>query len=196
MAAKDPDRHNAGLLFAVAGAVMFLSISLAEALFPGYSVHENAISDLAATTANTSPLVEAAGLVWGSCWLLGSYLLLRGSGRRGLMAVYLLPGIGVLTAILSPENVNVAVHSVGAVLAFVPGGFVLLLSFRLIRSELKYVAPVLGLTTLLGVAVEFGGYYSTLVQVTLGPGGAERIIVYPILAWLMIFGGYLSASDN
>jgi hypothetical protein len=44
----------------------------------------------------------------------------------------------------------------------------------------------------LGVIVEFGGYYSPLVQTTLGPGGAERIIVYPLLAWLMGFGGYLS----
>jgi hypothetical membrane protein len=186
--------RTAGLLYMLAGTVMFLAISLAEALYPGYSVHTNAISDLAATTANTSVLVEAAGLVWGVGWLAGSYLLLRDTGRRGLMALFLLPGVGVLLAIGSPENVNVAIHSVGAIVAFVPGGIALIFSARLIRSNLRYLAVILGALSLLGVIIEFGGYYSTLVQVSLGPGGAERIIVYPLLAWLMAFGGYLSGS--
>lgn len=175
---------------------MFLGISLSETLYPNYSVHANAISDLAATTALTSPLAETAGLIWGFGWLVGSYLLLRDTGRRGLLALYLLPGVGVLLAIFSPENVDIAIHSVGAILAFVPGAIVLLLSFRLIGSKLRYLALALGLATLLGVSLEFGAYYSSLVQVTLGPGGTERIIVYPILAWLMLFGGYLSAGEK
>ena len=82
----------------------------------------------------------------------------------------------------------------GAVVAFVPGGIALIFSSRLIRSNLKYLALALGALSLVGVVVEFGGYYSPLVQTTLGPGGAERIIVYPLLAWLMSFGGYLSGS--
>lgn len=109
------------------------------------------------------------------------------------MVVYLLPGIGVLLAILSPENVNIAIHSVGAVVAFVPGAIAVILSYRLIQTELKYLALILGVTSLVGVILEFGAYYSYLVQQVLGPGGTERIIVYPILVWLMIFGGYLSA---
>jgi hypothetical membrane protein/uncharacterized membrane protein len=192
----ESDRQNAGLLYIIAGTTMFLAISLAETLYPNYSVHANAISDLAATTALTSPLTETAGFVWGLGWLAGSYLLLRSTGRRRLMALYLLPAVGVLLAIISPENVNITIHSVGAVLAFVPGAIALLLSFRLIGSSLKYVALALGLTTLLGVSLEFGAYYSSLVQSTLGPGGTERIIVYPILAWLMLFGGYLSAENS
>lgn len=95
-AKSQSDVRTAGLLYVLSGTVMFLAISLAEALYPGYSVHTNAISDLAATAANTSGLVEAAGLVWGLGWLAGSYLLLRGTGRRGLMVLFLLPGIGVL----------------------------------------------------------------------------------------------------
>jgi len=192
----ESDKRNAGILYAIAGTVMFLLISLAETLYPNYSIHDQAISDLAATTAVTSPLTEAAGFVWGLGWLAGSYLLFRGTGRRRLMALYLLPAVGVLLAIASPENVNVAIHSIGAVLAFVPGGIAVLFSFRLIRSGLRYAALALGLVTLLGVSLEFGAYYSSLVQTTLGPGGTERIIVYPILAWLMLFGGYISAEKS
>ena len=175
---------------------MFLIVSLSEALYPNYSVQKNAISDLAATTANTSILTESAGFVWGLCWLLGSYFLLRNTGRKGLMAVYLLPGIGVLLAILSPENVNVAIHSVGAVVAFIPGAIALILSYKLIRSEIKYFALILGAISLVGIALEFGAYYSSVVQQVLGPGGTERIIVYPLLAWLMSFGGYLAGRTD
>jgi hypothetical protein len=29
----------------------------------------------------------------------------------------------------------------------------------------------------------------------MGHGGAERMIVYPVMLWLMAFGGYLMASE-
>ncbi|MDG6998278.1 MAG: DUF998 domain-containing protein [Nitrososphaerota archaeon] len=190
---RQSDFRLAGVLYAISGTVMFLFTSLSETLYPNYGVHTQAISDLAATNASTSMIEEPAGFVWGLCWLLGSYFLLRNTRRRGIMVVYLLPGIGVLLAILSPENVNIAIHSVGAVVAFVPGAIAVILSYRLIQTELKYLALILGVTSLVGVILEFGAYYSYLVQQVLGPGGTERIIVYPILVWLMIFGGYLSA---
>ncbi|MGI0091916.1 MAG: hypothetical protein ACREBS_09420, partial [Nitrososphaerales archaeon] len=71
-------------------------------------------------------------------------------------------------------------------LAFVPGAVVLILSYRLIQSELKYFSVTLGGISLVGVILEFGGYNSSIVQQVLGPGGTERIIVYPILVWLFI----------
>ena len=140
--------------------------------------------------------METAGIVWGLGWLLGSYLLLRHTGRRGVFALNLLPGIGVLLAIASPENVNVVVHSVGAVFAFIPGTIAVVLSYRLIRSQLKYLSLVLGTISLVGVVLEFGAYSSYIVQELLGPGGTERIIVYPILVWLISFGGYLTANSK
>lgn len=189
---KSSDLRVAGFLYVVAGTVMFLAISLSETLYPNYSIHHNSISDLLATTANTSIIGEPVGFVWGICWLLGSFYLLRNSGRRGLMILYLLPAIGVLLAVLSPENVNVTIHSFGAVLAFLPGAIAIILSYRLIRSELRYFVLVLGIISLLGVMLEFGFYYSYIVQQVLGPGGTERLIVYPLLAWQMSFGGYFT----
>ena len=196
---RGSDYQSAGVLYAVSGVVMFLAISVAEGLYPGYSVHKNTISDLAATTANTSALVESAGLVWGLCWLVGSYFLFRNTTtkKKGLTILNFLPGIGVLLAIFSPENVNVVIHSVGAVVAFVPGAIVVILSYRMmIRSPLRYFSVVLGVLSFAAIILEFGAYYSYAVQDVLGPGGTERVIVYPILAWLMIFGGYLASSGN
>jgi hypothetical membrane protein len=193
---KPSDVRRAGLFYTLSGIVAFLGFSMAEILYPGYSVHHNVISDLAATTAKTSIIAEPAGFIWGLCWLLGSYLLLRKTGSRAMMVLYLLPGVGVLLAIFSPENVNIVIHSIGAVLAFIPGAIALIVSYRLIRTDLKYFAVILGVISLIGAIVEFGAYYSTIVQQVLGPGGTERVIVYPVLAWQMIFGGYLSGKSS
>jgi hypothetical membrane protein len=192
----ESDYRTAGILYLVSSIVIILAISLSEALYPNYSVHTNTISDLAATTARTTFIIEPAGFVWGLCWLFGSYFLLRNTGKRGLFILYLLPAIGVLLAISSPENVNVAIHSVGAVLAFIPGAITAIYSYRLIQSELKYFSLVLGFVSLFGVILEFGAYYSYIVQQVLGPGGTERIIVYPLLIWLIGFGAYLTAKDT
>ena len=105
--------------------------------------------------------------------------------------VEMLPGTGFLLAVLSPENVNVAIHSVGAVPAFFPGVIVMILAFRMIQTEFRYFWLFFGLVSFAGVIVEFGGYYSPLVQQTLGPGGWERVIVYPLLIWLVGYGNYL-----
>jgi hypothetical membrane protein len=190
----ESDYRTAGTLYLVSGIVIFLAISFSEALYLNYSVHRNSISDLAATTARTTFIMEPAGFVWGLCWLFGSYFLLRNTGKRGLFILYLLPAIGVLLAISSPENVNVAIHSVGAVIAFIPGAMAAIYSYKLIQSELKYFSLVLGFVSLFGVILEFGAYYSYIVQQVLGPGGTERVIVYPLLVWLISFGAYLTTQ--
>jgi hypothetical membrane protein len=107
------------------------------------------------------------------------------------MILNLLPGTGLLLAVVSPENVNVAIHSVGAILAFIPGAIVMILAFRTIRTQFRYFSLLLGLVSFVGIIAEFGGYYLPLVQQTLGPGGWERVIVYPLLIWLVGYGNYL-----
>jgi hypothetical membrane protein len=166
-------------------------VTVLESIYPNYSVHGNAISDLLAIGTNTSLIGEPLSFLFAMSWLAAAYYLFRGTGKRGLMALNLLPGVGFALAVLSPENVNVAIHSVGAVLAFIPGAIAAILSYRMIRGPFRYFAVFLGALSMLGTVVEFGGYYSSLVQQGLGPGGWERIIVYPLMLWLVGFGSYL-----
>lgn len=193
---KASDVRRAGSLLLFGGLEVLLLMTLAEALYLGYSTHTNTISDLAAVGAPTWLFFDPSVFVWGVCWFVGAYFLFRGRGKKGLMIVNLLPGIGVTLASLSPENVNIAVHSIGAVLAFIPGAVAMMLSYRLIKSSLRYFALSLGALSLVAVVIYFGAYYSTIVQDTLGSGGSERIIVYPILIWLIAFGSYLLSREN
>ncbi|MGI0131010.1 MAG: DUF998 domain-containing protein, partial [Thermoplasmata archaeon] len=163
---------------------------------PGYSVHHSTISDLLALGAPTSLVGEPMLFLAAVAWMGGAYYLFRGSGRTGLRVLNLLPGTGLLLAVLSPENVNLLIHSIGAVLAFVPGPIAAILSYRMTGSRFRYCALVMGVLSLAGAAIYFGTYETALVQQTLGPGGWERAIVYPLLVWLIGFGSYLLAKSD
>ena len=66
---KASDYKRAGLLFTFTGSAFIMLIFLLEALYPGYSVHTNAISDLLATTANTSIIGEPIAFAISVAWI-------------------------------------------------------------------------------------------------------------------------------
>jgi hypothetical membrane protein len=188
---KRRDFKLAGSLYIFSGSAFILLITLLESLYPGYSVHTNAISDLLAIGTKTSLIGEPVAFVIAVSWIAGGYLLYRKTGMKTQLVLSILPGTGLLLAVLSPENVNVVIHSIGAILAFVIGSLVLILSYRSITTAFRYFSLIFGIISLVSVIVEFGAYYSPFVQHTLGPGGAERIIIYPIIIWLIGYGNYL-----
>jgi hypothetical membrane protein len=187
------DLRRAGALLTFGGMLFLMLVTVLESVYPNYSVHANSISDLLAIGTNTSLAGEPLAFVMAVSWISGAFYLFRRSGKRGLMALNMLPGTGFLIAVLSPENVNVAIHSVGAVLAFIPGAIAAILSYRTIKSPFRYFALGLGVFALLATVTEFGAYNTSLVQQTLGPGGWERMIAYPLMLWLIGFGSYLLA---
>jgi hypothetical membrane protein len=206
---KSSDTERAGGLFAFGGMLFLLLTTAAESIYPGFSMQNNAISDLAALDTSTTSMEETGVLVLAVCWMAGAYFLFRKTGRRGMMALNLLPGLGFLLAGLAPENVNLAIHSVGALLAFPVGGVAVILSSRLIRGPLRYFSVSLGTLSLVATFVIFAGYRvvgpcgtcsgttaydQSLDKLALGLGGWESMIVYPLLIWLIAFGSYLMAK--
>jgi hypothetical membrane protein len=207
---KSSDAERAGALFAFGGLVFLLLTTAAESIYPHFSLQNNAISDLAALGTSTTAIEETAVFVTAVCWMAGAYLLFRRTGRRGMMALNLLPGLGFLLAGLAPENVNLTIHSVGAVLAFLVGGVAVMLSSRFIRGPLRYFAVGLGALSLFATFIIFvggqvvgpcgtcsgtTGYEQSLDKLALGLGGWESMIVYPLLVWLIAFGSYLMAKQ-
>jgi hypothetical membrane protein len=195
-APRASDLRRAGFLLSFAGVDFLLVVMVLEAIYPGYSVHHNAISDLLAVGTGTSLIGEPMLFLAAVCWIAGAYYLFRGTGKTALLILNILPGTGLLLAVLSPENVNIVFHSIGAALAFIPGPIAAILSFRAIGSPFRYYAFALGFLSLAGTVVYFGAYETSLVQQGLGPGGWERVIVYPLLVWLIGFGSYLLATTG
>lgn len=186
---------KAGVLLLLSGAEFILMVMVCEAIYPGYSVHSNAISDLGATYASSFPYYEPAIVSWGLLWLLGSYLYFRRSQGKAIMGLNLLPGLGILIVALFPENVNILLHSVGSVIGIFSGIIVVMLSSKWVKGPMRYLILGLGSISLVSALVEFGSYGSQLVVQTIGPGGWERAIIYPLLIWEIAFGSYLVAKD-
>jgi hypothetical protein len=76
------------------------------------------------------------------------------------------------------------------------------MSFKVLRNPFSLISIVLGVTTLAALALFSMGMYTSgsltstvaldsVFYMGLGPGGMERIIVYPAVMWLAGFGGHL-----
>jgi len=171
------------------GACQFLMIMLVcEALYPGYSISENMISDLG--------MGRTAGLFNSSIMLLGAMIILSAisfhsfHGNRLFSILMVLTGAGAMGVGIFPENIR-PIHEICAGVTFFSGGLSEMLSFFLIRFPMSMIAALLGGITLGCLALFVLGN-----NLGLGPGGIEKMIVYPMILWGAGFGGYLMASER
>ena len=56
---------------------------------------------------------------------------------------------------------------------------------------MSYLSIILGLATLAALFLFVGG-----INLGLGVGGMERMIVYPALLWAVGFGGHMMATED
>ncbi len=187
------NRIKAGsLLFA--GMILFLmGLNISEELYPGYSVSKNYISDLGATCRNgdcqvlqpSSLIFNSSVFIAGLCALAASYFLwldLKKLLFPGLLAI---AGIGAMGVGLFPEY-HFYLHYASAFLAFMSGGLAAIAAFTVDKSIMRYFSVLLGSLTLLAFVL-----MASHQDIGLGPGGIERMILYPFALWAVGFGGFL-----
>jgi len=205
-------RHGAILL--VIGAVQFIVANIVTQIGYGssYSISQNYISDLGAVNCGVfggsgsfqghyacSPwhdVFNASIVVMGLLILLAVVLIQTAFPRRrtrtiglGLLA---LAGLGAIGVGLSPEDVNITVHSVSALLAFLGGGLSLLvLGFAMLRDTrwdgFRAFTLLCGLVDLVALILFVSKTYAGL-----GVGGMERLIIAPVLLWSIVVGVHLA----
>jgi hypothetical membrane protein len=175
-----------GFLFV--GAVQFvLGLITAEALYPGYSVSENYISDLG--VGATSLLFNSSVFLLGVTIIAGAYFAKRALDFRLLYFLLVLTGIGAMGVGLFPKDAGV-IHSIAALIAFTFGALSAITSYKLQKPPLSFFAVLLGALSLAALALFISDNY-----LGLGKGGMERIIVYPITLWAIAFSGHLISSS-
>lgn len=202
-----------GLLLLAGGLVGFGGIHVAEFAYPGYSVSEDFVSDLGATCADiaSSPhdctVVQPASAIFslsvdalGLLVLLAAYLAYPLVLPRRLALLLGVTGLGALGVGLVSEAYS-PYHSLFALTAFLGGSVTALASFRVLARPLAYVSLALG--CLATVALGWFSLLSLEIRATaagtafpaiwspLGVGGMERMVVDPILVWVVVFGTIL-----
>ena len=185
------DRLMAGLVL-VLGAAQFMTLMmLGEAIAPGYSMHDDAISDLG-TIDETRLLFNSSLFAIGVLNAIGGYFLFRVHKDRTLLLVFAIGGIGAMGAGLIPLDSPVGAHGLFALLAFLFINLEAIMCARRVRNPLRLfsvAAGIVGLSFLVVMMLVDAEVVDP--SSSIGHGGVERMIAYPALLWMLVYGGHL-----
>ena len=199
-----PNGRIAGVLFLVASAQFILGLLVAEALYSGYSVSEDYISDLG--VGPSSMVFNSSAFLFGLLSIIGAYFLPRTVDFRGLKVLLILMAIGAMGVGIF-TSAYTTIHGAVSLMAFGFGGLSAIASFKVSKMPLSAISVVLGVMTLVALTLFASGLVTTGSLTSnepptsefflgIGPGGMERMIVYPALIWLTLFSGYLLALSE
>ncbi|MDA4128594.1 MAG: DUF998 domain-containing protein [Thaumarchaeota archaeon] len=188
---------KAGALIFVGGAQYGIGLILAEIFYPNYNVATNTVSDLGATCGSTCQIFQPSSTIFngsivilGVLFIIAAYLLKRASFSKLFIALGAIAGVGAVGVGTFPETTGIF-HSIFSLIVFLFAGLSAIAAYRVEKPPLTYLSVILGLFTLVSLVLYVGEIY-----LGLGPGGMERMIVYPVLLWVIGFGGHLMSLDN
>lgn len=188
-------RKVAGALFAAAAGWFVTILMLAAALVPEYELGTTSLSELG--VAEESALVfNGSLLVVGILTVVGGYLFYRSHDTPWLLGMFCLAGLGAFGMGVFPDDYG-ALHLVFVALAF------LFYNLAAIGTGVRIRGPMVVVSVLMGaVGLVFAGILvlgitgNPEVYGPFGVGGIERMVLYPAMLWLLIFGGYMVASTG
>jgi hypothetical membrane protein len=188
-------RTVAGLLFLILGAAFLTVTMLAASIAPDYDFGGGAISDLG-VIEETAVLFNVLLLATGVLNAAGGYLLYTWHRRIWLLVVYLVGAAGAVGAGLLPLDTG-GPHSLFALVGFLFFNVEALGTAFVVRGPMKgisLIAGALGLIFVVIMVIGDGG--NPAIFGPIGHGGAERMIVYPVMLWLLALGGYVIGHDE
>jgi hypothetical membrane protein len=181
---------------------ILMGIITAEALYPsGYTTAGNEISDLGGTRPPNSLIFQPSAMIFdlsmvaiGILVMVGSWFVHRAFGRRSVTIPLTVLGIGALGVGVFPGHTG-APHAIFAMVTFVAGGVAAMSAARVTTAPFRFVSLLLGAVSLLTLAsyILLG---ANSPMAAFGIGGIERWIVYPVILWVIAFGGYLSGRAD
>ncbi len=198
-----PDKEYykiAGILLVIGGILYILVVNIGESLFPGYNIATNSLSDIGGMLPLIQPaatIFNLVNIILGILLISSAYLIIKSGGCRLFSSCLAIFGFCIAALGVFPEYTH-GIHVAFATLAFFFGSFSLLFSYRLgINIPMTIISTILGLIALLTILspIIFGiGPHNPLN--VFGKGGAERLIIYPIIMYLTALGGYLTGRGK
>ena len=210
----------AGTLLLIAGIQFIIGAHIAESTYPGYSVNENYLSDLGATvrfteSGVTTIIQQPASLIFtiivltvGAFSATSAYLIsLNVKSKRFVILVGLF-GIAMV-GIATFSEVFTLIHGIFSLTAFFSFSFAAILSYKFQKRPMSYISVILGVIALIAIFLlelssldqilpELGLLASSFpsFNTPIGIGGMERMIAYPMMLWLVMFGASLIAAPE
>lgn len=181
-----PTFPAAGALLMIGSAQFILAMILSEALYPGYSIANNVISDLG--VGPSAMIFNPAIIIFGVLVIIATYILFKNTGNRTHSLLLFLSGAGAAMVGLFPLSWG-TVHYISAGTAFLAGGLAAIVSSLYTRAPFRWFSIALGIFTIAVLLLYIPGIY-----LGIGRGAMERMIAYPVIIWVACYGGYLSGD--
>ncbi|DAC72181.1 MAG TPA: hypothetical protein DSN98_06545 [Thermoplasmata archaeon] len=175
----------AGIFFFIAASQFVLGLIVAEALFPGYSISTNYISDLG--VGPSSMVFNMSIFLTGLLSIIGVYFFQRTFNHKVMTIVLIITAVATMGVGIFTEN-SEPMHMITSFFAFLFSGLSAIVSCRIMKYPFNIIVTFLGLINLSALILFIGNIY-----LGLGVGGMERMIMYPTLIWMIGFGSYLIA---
>jgi hypothetical membrane protein len=179
------DSKVAGVLIFIAASQLIFGVIIAEALYPGYSISTNYISDLGIGPSST--VFNASIFLLGLLAIIGMYFFQRAFHFPLVTILFAIAALAAMGVGIFTENSG-TMHTLASIVLFLFSGLSAIFSYKVTKYPFNIIAILLGLTSLLAMILFMGNIY-----LGLGAGGMERMIVYPILIWMIGFGSFLIA---
>jgi len=194
------NKKTAGLLIFVAAAAIILAAIVSEAIYSGYSVGQQNMSDLGdwSLAGNAAAIFDVAAILAGMLVVVSAYFIQRTYKNRLFSSLIVTIGVCFIGVGIVAENVFLPLHAVLAVITFVGLAAAAFMSYKFEKPPLSYISVILGVVILLAFILWFlglgagnSGFY-----LGLGVGGMERLIIYPALLWMFGFGAHLIGDSS
>jgi len=187
-----------------AGALLFFGSTLwllveivLESYQPGYVGSIHYVSSLG--SGITALPYNLSLILFGSCIIIASLFLQRAFEEKFFSLTLLITGIFVTGVGVFPETMP-PMHGLFTGFTFIFAGLSAIFSYKILDNPFSYLSILIGILSIaflfiffpyLGLARE-----STETFIGLGKGTMERIIIYPVMFWIICFSGHLLRSDN
>jgi len=190
---KLSDEVKAGLLLVVGSIQWFFVVLISEGLYSGYVSSFHYVSTLG--TGQTANLYNASTFLLGVCVATASVLIHQFKPSRLFFALLLIAGLGALGLGVFPEDSR-PMHGIVTPITLIFGGLAGAFAFKVQSRPLSYLSMVLGAGSIvlgllfipyMGLAVE-----SDVVYLGFYKGTLERIVIYPLILWMMTLGSQLA----
>lgn len=181
-------KEIAGLVMFVGTIQWLMMILILESYQPEYISAFHYVSTLGVGT--TAFVYNISIGTFGLCVIAGSIFLLKSLKSKIFSVFLLLTGVFILSLGYFPENIR-PIHGYVTAFTFIFAVISDIISFKVLKSPLSQISFIIGLISLV-VMIIFFPYFGLPAEATttflgLGKGTMERILIYLLIVWMLIF---------
>ena len=181
-----------GLFLFLAGFLIFMGIITGEIFYTTeFDARDSYISELASKIDAEVDFHKVSASIFDFTMMIAGFMVMVGTWfvnkifKKYLLTIpMMLLGVGLACFGIFPGQI-MPKYDILALIVFLCGSVSAIVSFKIVKTPLKYIFACFGIIVL--ILLIFQRYFIP----TLGVGGTERWLFYPVVFWITGMGAYL-----